>query len=54
MRNSSTDPRFTSIDERVNQVYDVSQRNKVICSHDNLKGEDLKTLEYPVEMRVTH
>jgi hypothetical protein len=55
VQNSSTDQGFTSADERTNQVYDVSHRNKVICSHrdfcydDDLKGEDFKTLEYPVQ-----
>ena len=55
LRNSSTDPKFLSIDDKVNQVYDISQQNKVICLHesccfdDDLKGEDLKTMEYPVE-----
>ena len=52
--NSSTSG-FTSSNERISQAYDASQRHKVICSHksycfdDDLKGEDFKTLEYPVE-----
>ena len=52
--NSSTSG-FTSSNERISQVYDASQRHKVICSHKSycfdhdLKGEDFKTLEYPVE-----
>lgn len=55
VRNNSSDPRFKTIDETINQVYDASQRHKIICSHksycfdEDLKGEDFKTLEYPVE-----
>ncbi len=44
-----------SIDERINQVYNVSPTKQSTCLHescchdDDLKGEDFGTLENPVE-----
>ena len=53
MQKNSFDRGF-AIDERIDEIYDVSQQHKIICSHkcfcfdDDLKDIDFKTLEYPV------